>query len=557
MHDRQWSTIAVTTCLAMGVDHFFLAPGSRCTPLTLAVAHSKNAKVVRHFDERGLAFAALGYGRATGKPAVFICTSGTAVANAFPAVVEASMENVPMLLFTADRPPELRGTGANQTIDQQRIFGNYVRWFFDMPCPFEGEPNEAATQLCSGGGNLCRSQVVHAIEQSATGPVQLNWMFREPFTIEDGPQTAIQHVGDSAGRHSLELKSALRIDSQNLRVGGNTLVIAGGKQKSSDVAATELASKLNAPLLTDITSGLRRIVPDIVNQPLPLPESIIHVGGRIVSKAWLQYTAKLPAVRHIHLTRDDIRINPNHLALERVVGPLDEIVERIEIGQTCADDFRASWLLANDARCQAVERVLGNLAPTRISEPEVAFLIGEYLQTGDGLFIGNSSPIRDFDRYARWPEGLQIQVGANRGASGIDGLIATGAGFANGLERRTTIVVGDLSALHDLNSLALVAASEFPITLIIINNEGGGIFDMLPVSRSQYFEDFFATPHTFQFESAAAMFGLDYVAAHTQIEFAKGLKGAQANDRHLIVELYTNRKHNLEVRRKVAAGIAT
>jgi len=541
----------------MGIDHFFLAPGSRCTPLTLAVAHSDNAKVIRHFDERGLAFAALGYARATGKPAVFICTSGTAVANAFPAVVEASMEHIPMLLFTADRPPELRGTGANQTIDQQQIFGDYVRWFFDMPCPFESESANAPGQRASVGENLCRSQVEFAIEQAETGPVQLNWMFREPFTIEDGPRTAYRHVNDLSAPPPPVSKPAILSESPELRIDGDTLVIAGGKQQSSDVAATQLASKLNAPLLTDITSGLRRIIPDIVKRPLARPGTIVHVGGRIVSKAWLQFTAEMPNVRHIHLTRDDLRINPNHLAMERYVGPLEGIVDRIEVGQTCATDFRASWEAANESHWKVVDSVLGNLSSARISEPEVAYGMESHLQSGDGLFIGNSSPIRDFDRYARWPNELRVNVGANRGASGIDGLIATGVGFANGLQRRTTIVVGDLSALHDMNSLALVAGSEFPITLVIINNEGGGIFDMLPVSQSQYFEDFFATPHTFQFESAAKMFGIDYVAAHSAKEFTEAMQTARTKERHLLVEVYTNRKHNSDVRRNIAAGIAT
>ena len=141
MIDRQWATAAIKGCLDRDIDHFFIAPGSRCTPLTLAVASQTQANVTQHFDERGLAFAALGYGKATGKPGVFICTSGTAVANALPAVIEAAMEKVPLLLFTADRPDELHGIGANQAIAQQEIFGDYAELFLNMPCLLYTSPS--------------------------------------------------------------------------------------------------------------------------------------------------------------------------------------------------------------------------------------------------------------------------------------------------------------------------------------------------------------------------------------------------------------------------------
>ena len=166
MIDQVWASRAIECCLRHGIDHFFLAPGSRCTPLTLAVARvadQSRANVIQHFDERGLAFAALGYGRATGKPGVFICTSGTAVANAFPAVIESAMESVPMLLFTADRPPELRDTGANQTIDQQNIFGNYPKLFLDMPAPTDDDLSKTflADSLRNGISNANHLSLIH------------------------------------------------------------------------------------------------------------------------------------------------------------------------------------------------------------------------------------------------------------------------------------------------------------------------------------------------------------------------------------------------------------
>ena len=177
--NQRWAGKLVQACLSAGMDHFFLAPGSRCAPLTLAVAECAAARVIQHFDERGLAFACLGYGRASGRSGVFICTSGTAVANAWPAVVEASMDNVPMLLLTADRPAELRETGANQTIDQQQIFGRYARFFFDLPCSDGGTPERTAAAVI-------RQAALHA----ATGPAHVNCMFREPLVSGARPDTA-------------------------------------------------------------------------------------------------------------------------------------------------------------------------------------------------------------------------------------------------------------------------------------------------------------------------------------------------------------------------------
>ena len=180
MLDQVWSDAAIERCLQHGIDHFFLAPGSRCTPLTLAVARAENAHIIQHFDERGLAFAALGYARATGKPGVFICTSGTAVANALPAVIEAATEGIPMLLFTADRPEELRGSGANQTIDQRNLFGVYAKLFLDLPVPSDSDQLPDIQTLVES--------VQKSIDAAEHGPVHLNWMFREPFSIDEPTQ---------------------------------------------------------------------------------------------------------------------------------------------------------------------------------------------------------------------------------------------------------------------------------------------------------------------------------------------------------------------------------
>ena len=546
MLDRSWSSIAIQSCIERDIDHFFVAPGSRCTPLTLAIAHHSNAVVTQHFDERALTFAALGYARATGKPGVFVCTSGTAVANAFPAVIEASMEGLPMLLFTADRPPELRGTGANQTIDQQRIFGDYVRWFFDMPCP-----NDAGGE--DKGDLFVYSQVMHAIDKSRGGPVHLNWMFREPFSIEDGPTMAFERTGERPAR-----RQPASVNNGPIRVGGNTIVAVGGCTPEEARVVTQLAGRLNAPLVTDITSQWRGISPEVAAKlSWPRTQTIVHVGGRIVSKTWLKFTAELPVENtlHVHLTSRDLRIDPNHLLVDRHVGPLDQLAERVQVvGDASTDEFLEAWQTTNQKRVASIDRVLAK--DEKLSEPGIARSVGRLIGEGQGLFIGNSTPIRDFDWYSSWPDEKRIVVGANRGASGIDGLIASAVGFAKGINQRTVCVLGDLSALHDLNSLALVAQSSVPLTIVVNNNQGGWIFDMLPIRQSHYFERYFATPHEWGFADAAKMFGLEYLKVQSTSEFAAAFQQASTSDRSTVIEAITDHQYNMAIRHRICDEVA-
>ena len=540
--NRLWAALAVDTCVARGADHFFLAPGSRCTPLTLAAAQHAGAQTTQHFDERGLAFAALGFARASGKPAVFICTSGTAVANAFPAVVEAYSDRVPMLFLTADRPPELRDAGANQTIDQQKILGQYVRWYFDMPCPTsEIDPS------------FVRSQFDFAIHQSATGPVHINCMFREPFGMSDEPL-------DLSAYPLRETAVTRRAEPHEIVVrGGDALVVVGGCQREEACAAADLATRHGIPLLGDVTSGLRTFCYDLAlahfSAPraarLPSPTTVVHVGGRIVSKSWLRFIEQNPPEHLIHITNTDQRIDPTHTQAERIVGPIAATCRAMKLAQPASAEFRAAWHTA-DKRCRdIVTEVLSRAS--QLSEPAIACVLSERTPSHHGLFLGNSMPIRDMDRYGFWPAERNITVGANRGASGIDGLVASAVGFAKGIQMPTTLFIGDLSSLHDLNSLALLAQARPPVIIVIVNNHGGGIFDLLPVARqSEHFERYFATPHDFVFEGAAEMFHLTYQRPRDLDAFRTAYELAIDRQSSTIIELITSRETNQRLRRRIS-----
>lgn len=542
MIDQIWANTAIESCLRHGIDHFFLAPGSRCTPLTLAVARHESVHIVQHFDERGLAFAALGYARATGRPGVFICTSGTAVANAFPAVIEAAMESVPMLLFTADRPMELRGTGANQTIDQLEIFGSYAKAFLNLPVP-PGNHLDAHFPM---------PILEQAFEAAKHGPAHLNWMFHEPFTIED--QKSDQSKLSPTEPSAQEVARSFSIDSLTIEVGGNVLIALGGCRPEEASQALELSEQLNCPMLCDMTSGLRAGSFELPSEfTLPVPDTILHLGGRIVSKTWHQWTASLAGkgVEFIHLTPTGQAVNPNGLDVTKIQMPLQNLSAKI-VSAGGEDSFRQSWEDAAVMRDQVLQDQLAELSGvSEMSEPALAFHLSRQCPLGHGLFVGNSMPIRDMDWFGVSDSGRPRLVAANRGASGIDGLLATATGYATGLQKPTTVLLGDLSALHDLNSLALVAKSSWPLIVVIINNGAGHIFDQLPIQRSEYFEQFFATPHGCRFEDAAKMFGIEYRQVADMEDFSKSYEQACSMNGSIVLEVMTSRERNGRVRKHI------
>ncbi|MEM7560455.1 MAG: 2-succinyl-5-enolpyruvyl-6-hydroxy-3-cyclohexene-1-carboxylic-acid synthase, partial [Planctomycetota bacterium] len=417
MIDKIWAEIAVDSCLKRNIDHFFVAPGSRCTPLTLAIANNQSSHVTQHFDERGLAFAALGYARATGRPGVFVCTSGTAVANAFPAVVEASMDRVPLLLFTADRPDELRGIGANQTIEQRNIFGDYPEVFLNFSVPNNsGAENEERACLLK--------ELDSAFSKSADGPVHVNWMFHEPFTIdgasEEGEAAEQEKsrvpVGDLFERH----KATQAARETPLEIQGNTVIALGNGRPQESREAQRLAKHLNCPLLVDVTSGISACGFELPTEfELPQPDTVLHLGDRITSKSWIAWTkeAASSGTKFVHVTPTGQVVNPASIELTRHRFPFTELDSRIEAAVT-SDAFTRKWQEANAKRTAAIESVLA--ASESLSEPAVAYFLSEHCPGGEGLFIGNSMPIRDMDRYGVVGTAEVRNVAANRGASGID-----------------------------------------------------------------------------------------------------------------------------------------
>jgi 2-succinyl-5-enolpyruvyl-6-hydroxy-3-cyclohexene-1-carboxylate synthase len=632
--NRFWADLLVEELVRCGVGLFVLAPGSRSAPLASAVAAHPEARYVMHFDERGGAFAALGWARATGRPAAWVTTSGTAVANGLPTVVEASMDGVPLLCLTADRPPELRQTGANQTIDQPGIFGEYVRWRFDLPAPSpEIDPAFVLTTA---------DQAVHRALHPA-GPVHLNTMFREPLApVPDGrvlpdlpprwrggddPFTRYERPHMVATSEVAEIADRLASIERGLVVAGRLRTRAEGE------ATLRLADALGWPLLPDVGSQIR-LGPDhdavcpYVDLALGSeafrtahrPEAVVHLGGRMTSKRLALHIAAASPALYVVVRDDPRRFDPDHAVTHRVEADVAAWCDVVatSVPRRSAGSWRQAWRAAS----QAVERMLdgalredefsadtnlqsagvhltaphggagaqrlgGYTAPERtgasakdplrlpaapeatsprggvtpshqegvaavprgkedaaITEPGVARAVSRRIPEGHGLVLAASMPVRDVDTFAV-AGGAPVLVATNRGASGIDGTVATAAGFARGLGRPVTLLIGDLALLHDLNSLALLRdPAQPPVTVVVINNDGGGIFHFLPIARHEAFEPLFGTPHGMGFEGAARQFGLDYARPAEAAAFESAYADAAASGRSSLIEVVTDRVAN-------------
>jgi 2-succinyl-5-enolpyruvyl-6-hydroxy-3-cyclohexene-1-carboxylate synthase len=565
-----WSSLMVEELVRAGVETFCVSPGSRSSPLTLAVARHARARGVVHFDERGSAFYALGVASASRRPCAVITTSGTAAANLLPAVVEASKKKLPLIILTADRPAESRHTGAHQTIDQVNIYGDYARWCFDVPCPTVDIPPEFILTTID--------QAVFRSQATPAGPVHLNCMFREPL-VPTGPDAVSAEKNPAWVSYLQNIKPWEKSGAvyTRCRAGGprlkrsdvdavvsriekikNGIIVAGKLSGAAEQRSVlKLAERLGWPVFPDIVSGLRlgnahKHVIHYFDQALlstrkgNRPEGVVHLGGRVTSKRWYDFIGRVRPAEYIMVLNHPLRNDPLHAVTERAQCEVEHFCAAVtpKLLKRRPGRFLSGWRAADRRIHQSVEEYFGR--EERLSEAAAARLITRHIPAGDGLFLANSLPIRYADMYGD-PSGSAVALGANRGASGIDGTLATACGFAAGSRKRVTLLIGDLALLHDLNSLAMLREAARPLVIVALNNDGGGIFSFLPVAGSRDgFEKFFGTPHGFNFEAAALMFGLNYARPATQEEFLKTYRAALKSRTSTIIEVTSNRRENVE-----------
>jgi len=568
-----WTDLIIEELIRCGVRKFCISPGSRHTPLVLSAAENSRAETMVHPDERGAAYYAVGYAKATGCPAALVCTSGTAVANYLPAVIEASTSSVPLIILSADRPVELRDAGANQTIDQTGIYGKYVRWSFDLPSPNSEVPAEFVLTTVD--------QMVYRARREPSGPVQLNCMYAEPLTPEADdsiPHGYMDRVGGWRERDAPftdYLPSRMEPDDASLdkvrsllKRAERGLIVCGRLGCSGSEGILRLAERLGMPLLADISSNLRfGDAPKdnlITHYDLILredrfaekhkPDLILHLGGPVVSKVLNRYLEDSRA-EHIVVDRTPFRQDPGHSVRLRVDMEPGRFAGHI------ADlkSDRSSDLLPVFRRADAIcSGVLAKLEPVNHLDNEfvVAYHLLMMLPDDSGLFLANSMPVRDAD--ACGVAGSQsIHVGINRGASGIDGNIAAAFGFANGLRKRVVLLIGDVAFVHDINSLLLAKKSSVPVTIVLFNNDGGGLFSFLPIAKyGKHFEQFFGAPHGLDFRHAASLFELEYFHPESISQLRDCAAKAFEMPRSSLIEVNTDRERNHVQHREIWGSVA-
>nr|WP_218935972.1 2-succinyl-5-enolpyruvyl-6-hydroxy-3-cyclohexene-1-carboxylic-acid synthase [Actinomadura citrea] len=528
------ASVLVDELQRCGMTDVVLAPGSRSAPLALALHAAEEAGLLRlhvRIDERSASFLGLGMAKRSGRPVALVCTSGTAAANFHPAVVEAHESGVPLIVITADRPPELRDTGANQTIDQVKLYGTAVRWSAEIGVP-ENRPGMVAywRSLVSRAWGLAQAPV--------PGPVHVNAAFREPL-IPDGDETWCEPLdGDATGAWTKVRPatpgSVLHVPPTRRGV----LVVGDGAVNVKRYVAA--ASMAGWPVLSEPNGNARYGdhalsshhfllgVPEFVERHRP--EVVVTLGKPGLSRPLLSLLRR--AEEHIVLA-PDLAHWPDPVRSATQVAP------EVEIPVVSGDDvWLKSWRAADQAAAAAVDAVLD--AVPEVSEPRLARDMAATLPGGSLLFTAASMPIRDLDQVMRPRRGIRIM--ANRGASGIDGLVSSAMGAALVHSGRSYALLGDLAFLHDQNGLIMGPRERRPdLAILVVNNQGGGIFSLLPQAALRGpFERVFGTPHQVDLEAVAAAHGVPY----RRLAAAADLPKALAGDGLRIIEARTDREAN-------------
>lgn len=530
MDNGAWCFYLIDQLICQGVDRFCISPGSRSTPLALAAARHPKAKITVHFDERGIGFFALGCSLAHGSCTAVIATSGTAIGNLLPSVMEAKHSRIPLLLLTADRPPELRDCGANQTTDQVKIFQNFLTWETDLPCPD-----------ASLGEKFVRAEAAFAVSRAneGPGPVQMNCQFREPlFTpFASYPEGKEQPYFLPSFAPSEE---QLAFAEDKIRRARRGLIAIGRLPAGFDAGPIfDLGRRLGWPVFTDILSqanGIRLFDFAIRANKAPEPDTVFHFGGRFVSKFLPPWIQKAQA-EVIHIDTSGERIDTQHIRPARIAADPALFSQALQ-GSRSTLAYLHEWEEIDRVLKEAIDDLF--LMPHPFAEPDLMRL----LPKDPVFFFANSMPIRDAGYFSQ----IDGSVFCNRGLSGIDGQIATAAGIASTLQKPMVAVLGDQSFLHDLNSIALLREIKSPFLLIVSNNFGGGIFSHLPVAEEkEHFEKLFAAAHEMQFEEIAKMFSIPYTKA-SQI---KQLEDLIPSCGVRILEIFTSRKENACFQKRV------
>lgn len=535
-----------------GLEDVVISPGSRSTPLALTFAEHPTIKEWIHFDERSAAFFALGLAKKKNKPVALVCTSGTAAANFYPAIVEAHYSRIPLIVLTADRPHELRDNGAPQSIDQIKMYQNYVKYFHEMAIP------EASEKMI----RYARRQASRAYtiaNEANKGVVQLNFPFKDPLIPDlslnqlwgEENKTVLTHVTSKEEVSAESIVSIVELIKDKKR---GVIVCGEIKTEEERLAILKLANQLQVPILADVLSNLRKneavnefvistydtiLKDDEVKESLR-PEFIIRFGSMPVSKPYLQWITDFTPEIHIVVDEDLGFREPTGIETTVVYSEPVKFIEKI-LASKEEFDFCQKWSRLWMRLDEEVRSIL-TTTNNELTEGTTALVLAEKSQNGDLIFVGNSMPIRDMDTFYL-PANTSVEIIANRGANGIDGVIATAIGVA-ATDQKLTLLIGDISFLHDYTSLFIARQYNIPIRVVVVNNNGGGIFSFLPqANEKKHFEALFGTPFSPPIEKLAKAVGGNYVQPKTVDELSEIL--AQPIKQIEIVEVITDREENV------------
>jgi 2-succinyl-5-enolpyruvyl-6-hydroxy-3-cyclohexene-1-carboxylate synthase len=534
-----------------GLEHACTSPGSRNTPILLSLVREPRIRCWSHIDERCAAFFALGAAKAAGRPVALTCTSGTAAANYLPAVIEAGQARVPLIVLTADRPPELRDNGAGQAIDQLKLYGDAVKWFCEV-----GVDTATPDTLRWIRQLACRAYQTAA--SGRPGPVHLNFPLREPLIL-DAPLPEDPVPGRADGRPWVQRAASRAAASPAATPSASArgVIIAGRSERGASLgdAAARAADRLGWPLLADPLSGARHGPTAIATYDLLLrepgfaeraaPDLVIRVGDLPTSKPLRAWLASLPGVEQLSLDSEAAWEDPAAVVSDVDAGDPATALDALAAGAPADPAWLAAWTEADAAAGTALSDDLGG---DILSEPLTVRLLGE-LGPEATLVVASSMPIRDAELYL--PAGTRGRGGArilsNRGANGIDGTVSTAFGVAAASNHPVVLLIGDVALAHDIGGLIAARQLGLDLTIVVLNNDGGGIFHILAVSgEADAFEEHVATPHGLDFAKAAALYGLQHTRAQTAAQLADAIA------RPGIVEVRTDRAENLDLHRRLA-----
>jgi 2-succinyl-5-enolpyruvyl-6-hydroxy-3-cyclohexene-1-carboxylate synthase len=554
-----------------GMTDACTSPGSRSTPLVLSLARTPGLRAWSHVDERVAGFFALGLAKRTGRPVAVACTSGTAAAELAPAVIEAAQARVPLIVLTADRPPELRDVGAGQTIDQIKLYGAAAKWFVEV-----GTHDATPERVRWMRALACRA--VWAALDGRPGPVHLNMPLREPLVLDGELPAEDPCPGRADGRpwvaHPV-VPAPAQLAPVPLAPAPRAIVVAGRDERDPALgeAIAAFAAAARYPLLADPLSGARRGPAAIAHYDALLrderlaaelrPQLVLRIGDLPTSKPLRTWLASLDGAEQVSLDAEGAWHDPAGVVSARIAANPRATLAALAPAHRDAGEpaWLERWRAADDAAAGAIAAVLGSPADGAggaLDEPRLAAELVDALPPEATLFAAASMPIRDLETFARARDGGP-RILSNRGANGIDGTVAAALGAAAAGEGPVVLHIGDVALAYDLTALLSARRLGLELTIVLVNNDGGGIFHFLPVAREGAdFEHHVATPHGLDFARAAALFGARHALVADAAALRRELSAALGGGAVTILEARTDRDANVALHRRVwdAVGAA-